>query len=290
VGFVAPVVAPSLLLSPNPVVVGQTGTATVRFNRTINCTGAFTTGFASTVPGSTTSIAGGSVFIDPTTGQPIIFNLGSGLNGSVVLTIADTSVAQWATAVTPTNIASPQSTGFTDTVSQAVRRCGFFPTTGITAPFNQIVSTVGAGNLSNFFGGCDTVTATYRGVIAGVTNVTATFIPDLPGAFGNTVNLNGSQAALLGLFGPGGFTTSQRVLQVENAAPVGTVQLSRGCNNVSPTVSEAASAYAARVAPAAALVAIWEHQAATNTFRGFSPQAGAPSDLAAVTLLAPRAA
>jgi hypothetical protein len=68
---------------------------------------------------------------------------------------------------------------------------------------------------------------------------------------------------------------------------VGDVQLARGCNNVSPTVSEAASAYAARVNPSGALVAIWEHQAATNTFRGWSPAAGAPNDLAAVTRLRP---
>jgi hypothetical protein len=60
-----------------------------------------------------------------------------------------------------------------------------------------------------------------------------------------------------------------------------------GCNNVSPTVTEAAAAYAARVNPSSALIAIWEHQAATNTFRGYSPASGAPNDLRVVTRLKP---
>jgi hypothetical protein len=88
-------------------------------------------------------------------------------------------------------------------------------------------------------------------------------------------------------FGQATSFASTRALEVIGAAPVGDVQLARGCNNVSPTVSEAASAYAARVNPAGALVALWEHQAATNTFRGWSPAAGAPNDLAAVTRLRP---
>ena len=128
-------------------------------------------------------------------------------------------------------------------------------------------------------------------MLPGTTNITATFVPDLPGAFGSAAGLTGPVAALFGQFGAAGaggnFSTSSRTLEVLAPAPSGAVALSRGCNNVSPTVSEAASAYAARVTPAGALVAIWEHQAATNTFRGFSPQAGAPSDLAAVTRLRP---
>jgi hypothetical protein len=283
VGFIAPIVVPSLLLSPNPVAVGGTGTATVRFNRSINCQAAFNTGLLA--PPSLTGINGGNVCIDPTTGQPIIFNFGSTLNGNVILTISDTTIAQWNEAVTPTNIASPQSTGFTSTVAQVVRRCGFFPTTGIVSTGGQFPSVT--GSLSNFFGGCDTVNAVYKGITAGFTNISATFIPDLPGAFGNATGVTAPAAAFLGLFANGSFATSSRVLTVENAAPSGLVQLARGCNNVSPTVSEAATAYAARVSPAAALVAIWEHQAATNTFRGFSPLPAAPSDLAAVTRLRP---
>lgn len=275
VGFVAPVIVPSLLLSPNPVVVGATGTATVRFNRSANCSAAFAAG----------SINGGQVCIDPTTGQPIIFNFGSALNGNVILTIANNAAAVWVDAVTPSTPSALTSTGFTATAAQVVRRCGFFPTTGIVAGLNQIPSTI--GGLSNFFGGCDTVSATYRGVLPGVTNITATFIPDLPGAFGNATGVTAATAGLLGLFNSSSFATSQRVLEVVSAPLSGVVQLVRGCNNVSPTVTEAASAYAARVAPAGALVAIWEHQPATNTFRGFSPQAGAPNDLAGVTRLRP---
>ena len=60
-----------------------------------------------------------------------------------------------------------------------------------------------------------------------------------------------------------------------------------GCNNVTPTVSESAAAYAARVTPAANLIAIWEHDPVTNTYRGYSPQGGAANDLPRVTRLRP---
>jgi hypothetical protein len=277
VGFIAPIIVPSLLLSPNPVVVGATGTATVRFNRSANCSAAFGAG----------SIQGGQVCIDPTTGTPIIFNFGSALNGNVILTIANNAAAVWAESVTPQTPSSLASTGFIATAAQVIRRCGFFATTGIIGGLNQVPSTTGA--LANFFGGCDTVSATYRGVLPGVTNITATFIPDLPGAFGQATGVTAATASLLGLFGSGSgtFATSQRVLEVVAAPPSGIVQLARGCNNVSPTVTESATAYAARVTPAGALVAIWEHQSATNTFRGFSPLPGAPNDLTGTTRLRP---
>ena len=61
----------------------------------------------------------------------------------------------------------------------------------------------------------------------------------------------------------------------------------RGCNNVTPTVTESVAAFAARVSPAGALVSIWEHQPGTTSFRAYSPQAGAPSDLTQVTRLRP---
>jgi len=282
VGFIAPIVQPFLLLSVNPVVVGQTGTATVRFNRTANCSLAFNTGLlgAPQIGGT-----GGTACVDPTTGFPIIFNFGSALNGNVVLTISDAAIASWAEATTPTTPSNISETGFVATAAQVVRRCGFFPTTNIPLSSGGIPSTT--GGLTNFFGGCDQVSAVYRGNLPGVVNVTSTFIPDLPGAFGNASGVTAPTAAFLGLFSGGSFATSQRVLEVVAAPISGLVQLARGCNNVSPTVSEAATAYAARVAPAAALVAIWEHQAATNTFRGFSPLPAAPSDLAAVTRLRP---
>jgi len=278
VAFVAPVVTVSLALSPNPVTVGSFSTATARFNRTINCQQAFG------------SAAAPLACIDPTTGAPIIFNLGSALNGSVVFNVDNTPVASFAdvTAAPP----SPQTAGFITTANQVVRRCGFFPTAGL--PANPITGVPGLGSsltggpLNTFFGGCETATATLRGNAPGIANVAATFIPDLPGAFGSSlVGLGTQVTGLLGIFGNAVNPTSARVLEVVGPAASGAVQLARGCNNVSPTVSETAAAYGARVTPAAALVAIWEHQAATNTFRGFSPQAGAPNDLAGVTRLKP---
>ncbi|MBI2760345.1 MAG: hypothetical protein HYX51_02830, partial [Chloroflexi bacterium] len=279
VAFVAPLVTVSLLLSPNPVVVGATGTATARFNRTFNCAAAFGV-----------TIAGGLACIDPTTGLPIAFNFGSALNGSVVFTIDNTAIASWVDAVTSTPVALPQVSGFIGTAAQVIKRCGFFPTTGLPAtgvpglnPFGPV-----SGPLANFFGGCDSASAVYRGNIAGVAQVSATFVPDLPGAFGTSlVGLSPNVTSLLGLFGGSSQPFQTRTLEVVAPAPSGLVQLARGCNNVSPTVTETAAAYAARVTPAGALVAIWEHQAATNTFRGFSPMAGAPNDLAGVTRLRP---
>jgi hypothetical protein len=289
VAFVAPVVTVNLGLSPNPVVVGATGIATSRFNRTVVCAGATT------------------ICIDPTTGLPIAINLGSVLNGSVVYTIDDSSIATWAAAAPTASTATPSSTaGFQTNANQAVVRCGFFPTT--TLPSAGFPSTT--GGLANFFGGCETTQATYLGKVAGFTNISATFIPDLPGAYGNASGFIGSTAgialppgvagvgnspssvaaslgALAGQYANTGNPTSIRALEVVGAAPVGDVQLARGCNNVSPTVTESSSAYAARVNPSAALVAIWEHQAATNTFRGWSPAAGAPNDLPGVTRLKP---
>jgi hypothetical protein len=283
VAFVAPPVTVSLLLSPNPVVVGQTGTATARFNRSFNCAAAF--GFGNG------AVVGGSVCIDPTTGLPIAFDFGSGLNGSVVFTIDNTAIASWVSNVAPAATAgqptsAPQTTGFTTTAAQTVVRCGFFPTTGFPVTNTSPVPSL-TGPLASFFGGCDSAAATYRGNVAGTANVNATFVPDLPGAFGSTTTgLSPAVTPLLGLFG-NSQPTQTRVLNVVAAAPTGTVQLVRGCNNVTPTVSESASAYAARVSPQGALVAIWEHQAATNTFRGFSPLAGAPNDLSAITRLKP---
>jgi len=278
VAFVAPPVSVSLLLSPNPVVVGQTGTATARFNRSFNCSAAF--GFG------TGAVLGGNVCIDPTTGLPIAFDFGSGLNGSVIFTIDNSAVASFVNT-TSNPVSAPQTTGFVATANQSVVRCGFFPTTGfpVTNVGNPNPSLTGP--LTNFFGGCDSAAATYRGNIAGNANVNATFVPDLPGAFGSqSVGLSPAVTPLLGLFS-NTQPTQTRVLNVVAAPPSGTTALVRGCNNVTPTVSESATAYAARVTPQGALVAIWEHQAATNTFKGFSPLAGAPNDLSAVTRLKP---
>lgn len=240
-------------LTVQTIAPGETGTATARFNRTANCAAAT----SAAVP----------VCFDPTTGLPLIFNGGSGLNGTVVFTIADPLVASWTEANAS---AAAQTTGFISTASQVTRRCGFFPTTTLPS-LAGLPSTTGP--IGNFFGGCDSVSASYRALRPGVTTITATFIPDLPGVTGTTY--------------PGAYPTDIQTLQVVAAPASGNVQLARGCNNVAPTVSEAASAYAARVTPTTALVAMWEHQAATNGFLGYSPQAGAPNDLAVVTRLRP---
>lgn len=274
VAFIAPLVTVNLLLNPNPIVVGATGTATARFNRGVLLCGT------------------GLFCVDPTTGLPILVNNGSVLNGSTIFTIDNSLVASWVGAAGTNPGSLPATAGFTVTANQIVTRCGFFPTTGVPA-----AGFPGTGAaLGSYFGGCESNSATYRGNNPGVANISATFVPDLPGAYGAggafstilpTATLNQNYTALLGLFGIGQNPTAVRALEVTGAVPSGAVALARGCNNVSPTVTEAAAAYGARVAPQSALVAIWEHQAATNTFRGFSPQPGAPNDLAGVTRLRP---
>ncbi len=73
----------------------------------------------------------------------------------------------------------------------------------------------------------------------------------------------------------------------ERTSASDTLYLAAGCNNVSPTVSESAAAFAARIVPAAALVSIQEHQATADTYRIFSPMPGATNDLAHITRLRP---
>jgi hypothetical protein len=283
VGFVAPAVSVNLLLSPNPVAVGATGTATARLNRvTLSC--------------------GTVVCVDPTTGLPISVNAGSALNGNVIFTIQDPTIAAWVDTL-PT--VTPQVT----TQNQVVRRCGPVPTFTANAPFTG--PTVFQPNptvpLASFFGGCTDVSAMYRGLAQGVTNIAATFVPDLPGAFGlgftgvgptpgtipvpasTTVSLPPNVAALVGLFSNAVNPTGVSGLSVVGPPPPTAivVNLVRGCNNITPTITEPAPDYARRITPAGVLVALWEHQAATNTFRGFSPMPGAPNDLPGVTRLVP---
>jgi hypothetical protein len=276
VAFIAPAVDLVLDLAPNPATVNQRVTATALFNEVI------------------VTVAGVPL-IDPTTGVPFTEFLGSRLSGNVVFSTSSTSVAPFigtqlsltgqeagaagGTADLPNVDVSGQFAGVTQSVTV---RCGGLGPLGAAATF------------ASFFQGCDSAQAILLARAQGSSTISATFIPDLPGAFGagaligGTANLDAA-AALLGLFAPatGGLNTDAEVLLVIGEAPTGNVQLSRGCNNVSPTVTETAAAYAQRVDPAAALVAIWEHQAATNTFRGWSPQAGAPNDLSGVTRLRP---
>ena len=292
VAFIAPAVSINLLLSPNPVTVGQTGTATARFNRV--AVGCETNITAAAITGPFGAASSGGFCVDPTTGAQVLINIGSILNGSVVFSVADTAIALVGSQPTAT-LAAPSSTaGFVTTANQAVVRCGFFPTTGL--PFSalntgsNVTSAFAPGtSLSSFFGGCESVSINYRGNIPGATTVSATFVPDLPGAFG-AGTFSGSPSfgglpqtisPLLGNFVNAVQVNATRVLEVIGSAPSGVINLVRGCNNVTPTVSESVSAYAARVMPTSAVIAIWEHQAATNTFRG-APGPNAPAGAAAV--------
>lgn len=331
-GSTAPVTA-NQLLQPASVTVGgpcdpslgsasSCGVATAYFNRVfIQC--------ESFLPSPAfTGFTANSLCLDPTTGGILTAALGSILNGTVFFTIADPTIAAWVDPQPTATQAAPSSTaGFVRTASQVAVRCGFFPTT--TSPFTTFgTATAGAffpgqSNLISYFGGCDSASATYRGLAPGMTLVTATFVPDLAGAFGaatpllgspqpfgqgfTTVGLPATVAPLLGLFAGANQPTASAVLTVIGAAPAGTVPLTSvppaaaatvsvsvatGCNNVTPTVTEPVQMYAARVRPPSALVAIWEHQAATNSFRG-APGPGAPAtaqavaDLTTVTRLRP---
>ena len=293
VAFIAPAVSINLLLSPNPVTVGQTGTATARFNRVaVGCETSIT---AAAITGPFGAASSGGFCVDPTTGAQVLINIGSILNGSVVFSVADTAIASLVGSQPTATLAAPSSTaGFVTTANQAVVRCGFFPTTGL--PFSalntgsNVTSAFAPGtSLGSFFGGCESVSINYRGNIPGATTVSATFVPDLPGAFG-AGTFSGSPSfgglpqtisPLLGNFANAVQVNATRVLEVIGSAPSGVINLVRGCNNVTPTVSESVSAYAARVMPTSAVIAIWEHQAATNTFRG-APGPNAPAGAAAV--------
>lgn len=296
IAFVAPPVIMSLSLNPSPVAVNATGTATATFFVAVSCGG----GAAPATPTTTILIPAGAC-VDVTTGAVITAVPSSSvLNGTVLFSIDNTAIARWTGApvsgspITAPPAAAPSATGFTTSPNQVAVRCGFFSTgTGTTNAFGNSVAGVFLpfpGSLSQFFGGCTSVQAQYIGVAPGAATVSAQFIPDLPGALANVPFLTTSSTApvnpLFGFIGAGNIV-STRTLEVTGAAPSGKVDLTRGCNNVSPTVTEAAADYAKRISPSGALVAIWEHQAATNTFRGWSPQAGAPNDLAQVTRLRP---
>lgn len=292
VQFQAPTIGVRLALDPDPVAVGATGTATATLTQVY-------------IPNCALTIGGASTCIDPATGLPILSSalLGSALNGIVVFTMQDTSIAAF-TDQTQANAGVTLNTGVTNTANQVIKACGAFSggasSSGTAGTFGYTNPT---GALTPYFGGCNTATATYRGLVAGQTNIAATFIPFLPGAqgllsvpFGFTSSTAfGVQLQSNNFFAPSTSpATVFRTLQVAGAAPATTqtINLVRGCNNVTPTVTESASAYAARVTATNAVIAVWEHQAANNTFRG-APGAAAPAsaqavaDLASVTRLQP---
>jgi hypothetical protein len=261
VAFVAPIPNVSLLLSPNPVAAGQDTTATFRLNRVvINC--------------------GVGIFcVNPTTGLPLLTNTSSILNGTVVMTIDNTAIARFQqTGIATAGTTTTGGTAVIGSPNQVTVRCGTLsPVTG---------------SLEGFFGGCDTATANIRALVAGVANVTAQFIPDLPGAIA-PVSLGGSPTLStignLTNFSGANIPTDVEQLVVLDAPATGNITLARGCNNVTPTVTESVSAFIARVKDTQ-VFAVWEHQAATNTFLGApgpGAPAGAPADLSGVTRLRP---
>jgi len=296
VAFVAPAVGVSLALDPNPVAVGATGTATATLSTVfaISCTNVVL-GAAGTL----TSAAGQC--INPTTGLAITTasNPGSSLNGIVVFRTDNTAIARFDEAGQATG-GTTLGAGVSSTASEVVRDCGAFSGGGTFSPFTITNTTV--GNLAPYFGGCTTVTARYRGVVAGTANIAAAFIPFLPGANSFVSSLTGTTSTALGaglsnlnFFAPGvGPASTVRTLQVADVAPAttSTVNLARGCNNVSPTVSESVTAYLARVAPTAAVISIFQYNTATNSFAG-APGPSAPAsaqavaDLTTVTRLTP---
>jgi hypothetical protein len=237
--------------------------------------------------------------INPATGLPITSasNPGSVLNGIVVFSTDNSAIARF-TEGGAANAGTTINLGVTSTASQVVRDCGAFSGGGTVSPFT--ISSPFVGNLDPYFGGCTTATATYRGVAAGTANISAAFIPFLPGASslrssltGTTTSAIGAGLAAVNFFAPGqGPASTFRTLQVADVAPSGNVQLARGCNNVSPTVSESVSAYAARVSPTSAVISIFQYNTATNSFAG-APGPSAPAsaqavaDLASVTRLTP---
>ena len=333
----APATTPDQFLQPGVVTVSgpcdpslgsasSCGVATARFNRV------FVTCPSTVSPSGLTGTVSGGFCLDPVSGQVLAANIGSILNGTVYFTIDDPSIAAWVNPQPTATQPAPSSTaGFVTTAQQTAVRCGFFPTTSL--PFStantgsNVTSAFPPGSsLSSYFGGCESASATYRGLAPGMTRITATFVPDLPGASGAGVpalpfgqpfltstpflGLPSTVSPLLGQFAGASQPSATAVLSVIGAAPAGTVPLTGaapattaaaattsvaaapGCNNVTPTVTEPASQYAARVQPASAVIAVWEHQAATNTFRG-SPGPGAPAsaqavaDLTTVTRLRP---
>jgi hypothetical protein len=295
VAFVAPAVGVSLALDPNPVAIGATGTATATLSTvfTPSCNAVAVTGTGGIV------VQAGAC-INPTTGLALTSasNPGSALNGVVIFRTDNSAIARFADAG-QANAGTTLGLGVTGTATEVIRDCGAFSGGGVFTPFT-ITNTV-VGNLAPFFGGCTTATATYRGVAAGTANIAAAFVPFLPGANQFVSQLSGTSSSALGaglanlnFFAPGlqSGASTFRTLQVSDVAPSGNINLARGCNNVSPTVSEAASAYAARVSPASIVLSIFQYNTATNSFAGApgpaSPaSAAAVADLTSVTRLTP---
>lgn len=72
-----------------------------------------------------------------------------------------------------------------------------------------------------------------------------------------------------------------------NAAPIPVRTLSRGCSNITPTVTESVTSFTARISPQSALIALWEFSGSNREFAGWFALPGAPADLTTVTRLRP---
>lgn len=295
VAFVAPQAVLDLTLAPNPVSAGGTstvGTATSDGVATLTLNPTFG---ANVFRDPITN----TPFLDPVTGLPLLLNTGSILNGSVIFTIDNTAIARFVGSGLST-LGTTTTPGVTNTVSAVastsdtvIVRCGTLAQSLAVGVAGTVQASV--SGLAPFFGGCRTASVGYRGIVAGSANITATFVPDLPGAVnsGNLAGLGLTTAAFTGFssLNFGGFSPSSitRQLQVLDAPVVGNINLVRGCNNVSPTVTESVSAFIAR-AQNTTVISVFEYQAATNTFLGApgpGAPAGAPGDLAGVTRLRP---
>jgi len=269
VAFVAPTVNLSLNLNPNPVAVGQTGVATLRFNRV--------------------TTLGDVLLINPQTGLPIAVNLGTTLNGNVTFTSSNPGVASF------TGIGAPGTSLVTTTTGTASGGAGTIATSGVigstsgsvtvgcgtlpTASFPNNPAT-GAGLLGDFFGGCDQVQANYIGNAVGSTVITATFAPLLPGAFGGPGATAGAAQAVFGFFGSTGQNAVSQTLAVVGVGPATTQRLVPGCNNVVAPANETVAQVAARVDPATAVVSIWKQVPGTVQFQGAPVGGNVPAGVA----------
>jgi len=247
--FVAPPVSLNLLVSPNPVVVGGMGTATLRFNRVVT--------FA------------GERLINPETGAPLVINPGTPLNGTVTFTSSAPNVAAFAGGITgAAQVVTGTVTGAGQTgvavpaAATATVRCG-----SVAPATASAAITVTAANFRTFFGGCAAVAVRYRGVSQGASTITATFLADLPGAFGAVSTRQGNVAVSIDAFGSASQNSITRTLEVTGSVPT-TQRLVPGCNNVVAPASETVQQVATRIDPQSAVIGIWQQAPGTARFQG----------------------
>jgi hypothetical protein len=267
--FVAPPVSLGLFVSPNPVAAGATGRATLRFNRAVT--------FAS------------DLLINPETGAPLFINTGTPLNGTVTFTSSAPNVAAFTDGlasgeqvVTGTVTGANQQGMTVATAATARVRCG-----SATPAVQGAATAVTVANFRTFFGGCDSVAVRYRGVSLGTTTITATFVADLPGAFGAVGPLAGNVQALVDRFSGLSTNSTTRTLEVVESVAA-TQRLVPGCNNVVAPADETVQQVAARVDPAPAAISIWRQTPGTARFQGAAVGGNVPasvSNLAGVNAL-----